>query len=203
MPHWSTWPTLCNYAKTRMRLWNLWHLADKKVVRDILLPVPGIPLPSGGYGPRLWLITKDNNWDSLIPWFKYCARIPRGTIIKFIKLFLFNLLVVWKVTLLVTFGFLNKILGGSRDLYMLFCHSMTAGWVVRTLGGGVIKKLNFLHSQVMDVKTFHSCSHFHSYQSHLVKLSLFFCKNVPGLKKNSQRKRSASTVITKCTLKWL
>ena len=49
-----------------------------------MLPVPEIPLPSGGYGPRLWLITKDNNWDSLIPWFKYCARIPRGTIIKII-----------------------------------------------------------------------------------------------------------------------
>ena len=38
-----------------------------------------------------------------------------------------------------TFGFL----GGGGDLHMLFCHSVTAGWVVGTLRGGLIKNKLF------------------------------------------------------------
>ena len=51
--------------------------------------------------------------------------------------------------------FALKILGGGRDLWMLICYSMTAGWVVGTITGGrdtqtlhgIFKKNYFLHSQ--------------------------------------------------------
>ena len=46
-------------------------------------------------------------------------------------------LVAWRVTLVFAFGFFcSKMLGGGFDLQMLFCHSLTAGWVVGTLRGG-------------------------------------------------------------------
>ena len=41
-----------------------------------------------------------------------------------------------RVTLVVAFGFLPKILGGSRALWMVLCHSMNAGSVVGISWGG-------------------------------------------------------------------
>ena len=46
------------------------------------------------------------------------------------------LLVARRVTLMVAFGFCPKRLGCGRDLWMLFCHSMTQGGVVATIRGG-------------------------------------------------------------------
>ena len=73
--------------------------------------------------------------------------------------------------------FRPKILGGGGDLWMLFCHSMTTGWVMGTLRGGGDsscnrKKLNILHSQVVGMQKHlpSACSS----PSHLVKLSQFF-----------------------------
>ena len=92
-----------------------------------------------------------------------------------------SLLVTQRVNLVVAFGFFASVLGSGRDLRMLFCHSITAGWVVSTLrGDGHTQSLStvmetnliFLHSQVtgMQKHLAHTCWRL----SHLVKLSLFF-----------------------------
>ena len=48
------------------------------------------------------------------------------------------------VTLVVAFGFLNRILGGGRDLWMgLLCHSMNGGWVVGTLEPYLLQSNSF------------------------------------------------------------